>query len=154
MAKTLQEIFDGTLMHMREQRKIAYDRVESRCAYRTTDSKGKMLMCAVGCHIPYKAYDPRIEGAVIAQFFTISKTDLANQLKKDKRALALARALDAADIDCAPETLNLLATLQEAHDSLEIYNNKAFMPRFERPMKDIAHRYSLIYKSPKELRRV
>ena len=149
-----QQIYNRVLKHMRKQRKVSYDRRDGRCAYRARDVKGNVLMCAVGCLIPDEAYNPNMEGAIVAQFVDLPLRSVADILERDKRALALARALDTAKIGCDADTLKLLSQLQDTHDGLKIERGKAVMRQFELNMQSIAKRFKLTYTPPRSTRRV
>jgi hypothetical protein len=72
--KTLQQAFDHVVNHLRSQgkRSLLHPSDENypptktddtdTCAYRSQDGK---LMCAVGCLIDDKHYDPKIEGLAL-----------------------------------------------------------------------------------------
>lgn len=57
--KTRQEIFDGTVNHLRKQGVKSYDLISTRCFYRGPNG----TKCAVGWAIPDELYDPAIECA-------------------------------------------------------------------------------------------
>ena len=63
-----QAVFDKVVKHLLTQKRRSKDK--KRCAYRGEDG----AMCAVGCLISDKAYDPEIEG------FSISSLDVQEKL--------------------------------------------------------------------------
>lgn len=91
---TNQEIFNKAYIHLLTQN-IRTDNF----AYRTIDSNGNTLMCAIGCLIDDSAYDPSIE--------------YSNVYCKGVK-----RALNKSGIPTDDSTMDLLSLLQGIHDTV------------------------------------
>jgi hypothetical protein len=118
--KTEQEIFNKVWTHFfikNNPRAI----VENRCKYRTYNGN----KCAVGCLIPYKLYDPKIEGKAC----DVNSPD--NSLIEILKKLYIYKYID------------LLSELQSAHDQLGEKNKNKAKAAFKQRMIDIAKERNL-----------
>lgn len=118
MTMTRQQIFDTVVAHLRQQGRRSER--NGACAYRGEDG----AMCAVGCLIPDKLYDPAMEGAEI--YFS-PKSHIVDQV-----------LMSAGLYRFKP----FLAALQRVHDN--------FGPNlWESELEALAKQYDLIY-TPRE----
>lgn len=58
---TPQTIFDATVRHFAAQKVKSYDNVNAICRYRVHTGDGKVLKCAIGCHITDEEYSIDME---------------------------------------------------------------------------------------------
>lgn len=105
-----QEIFDKVWAGLSSQgwAKSMMRPGSQACAYRGALGR----KCAVGWLIPDQEYDPIMEGLPISWF-------LVERAEGRSRAMAFLKAIEAGGVDLSePGVLDLLESMQHAHDSL------------------------------------
>lgn len=134
--KTLQEIFDFGLNHIRTQGVLCMDD-KGNCLYRNAEGQA----CIVGGFIPEHLYDPMFDELVGCFQSATSyaqgdgeRADISNQFMDVLRSQKV-------DVDDG-QVVDLLAEMQLAHDAADDLAN------FETLMSDVAVTHSLDYKEP------
>ncbi len=134
--KTLQEIFDFGLNHIRTQGALCTDS-EGSCVYKNKQGQS----CIVGGFIPEELYDPLFD-ELVGSFQPAcryaqgdgERAEISNQFLNVLRSQKV-------DVD-DELVVNLLAEMQLAHDSADD------LAYFETLMSDVAVTHSLDYKEP------
>lgn len=118
-----QQFFDKTVAFLRTQGEAAVT-ANGACRYRTSPSEDRVLMCAVGCHIPDNVYSSGFEGVSASELLRVSND-----------VCALFGGVDRA----------LIEAMQLAHDDgLAVHGLHAF----EDQVENIAFDYGLKYITP------
>lgn len=126
---TNQEIFDKTVAHLRAQGEKAV-LPNGQCCYRT-EKDGKVLKCALGCHIPDDKYQFKFEGVALT---VGSENDNGSLLFRSFRNFMY-------DLGFTRENLELLRELQTVHDGVPV-------ERWEESFQSRAALFNLIYTPP------
>ena len=104
---TMQEQYDATVRHLRDQGRQSWDPVKEMCMYRAPDG----CMCAIGPMIPDALYDPSME--------TIGVCQLAQNPELQSALLG----------EDGLSSLELLVALQEVHDDPRNWSENRGMTR-------------------------
>ena len=119
---TMQEQYDATVRHLRDQGRQSWDPVKGMCMYRAPDG----CMCAIGPMIPDALYDPSME--------TIGVCQLAQNPELQSALLG----------EDGPSSLELLVALQEVHDDPRNWSeNRGMTRRMLNRLRKIAMRNEL-----------
>lgn len=124
--KSLQDVFDRVVTHLRTQGKRAYSDLFG-CMYRAPDG----TKCAVGCLIPDEVYNKTWEGmgvSVILQDLGTEGLGIFGMSPEDKGRLA-----------------TMLSELQQAHDSVLSWNVPGSPGSMAHKLAQIATDYDLTY---------
>ena len=115
---SLQEVFDKVSTHLLSQNKQAID-ASFHCQYKIKIDN-EVLMCAIGCCIPEKEYNPNLEGKTLWN-------------SKDVRAIL--------GLKMAPSEMeDMLSYLQSIHDS--------FLPKsWPKQLQKLEKRYNLVFQN-------
>jgi hypothetical protein len=132
--KTLQQIFDEGLNHIRTQGRASHDE-DGACMYRAPNGD----KCIVGGLIPDNAYDPVFDEQ--GDGTTVWMHLRPESLTRNR----FEAALKAAGIE-GNAALDLLCDMQRAHDSFS--GSGDFLTRFEARMQALAELRGLIYNPP------
>lgn len=115
---SLQEIFDKTVNHLRQQGEKATKDGGHSCQYRLVKN-GKTLKCAVGVHIPDEKYSANLENNPLYHGSGMIWKFLG-------------------DLGFSEQERYLLHQLQKAHDQYSKYH-------WEEEFESIAEKYNLVY---------
>ena len=113
-----QTVFDKAVKHLLTQKRRSHGK--RGCAYRAPDGD----MCAVGCLISDKAYDPKIEGLAVSDYYVLS-------------------VLAESGVPTYERMQALLTELQEVHDERPISLWKTYL-------QDLAKQHNLTWKDEHE----
>lgn len=126
-----QQIFDKVCNHLIKQGRIAS--MHGNCKYRTNTG----LKCALGCLIPKKKYDTKIEG------FTLQSEECSQSLLPGHQKLV--EILKSENI--STRSFPLLKSLQDVHDGsqnrLRGNDNRFNIPVLKKDLRRIAKKFWL-----------
>lgn len=126
---TKQQIFDKAAKHLLRQRKRAATKLGS-CRYRTKDG----ARCAIGCLIPKRLYNSRIEGLGAGSFVVPSVDSIFDPAPSRVMALAIGKK-----IGLRKAHRQLLIDLQNIHDDVHVKQWRA-------ELRDLARKHKLVQK--------
>lgn len=133
--KTLQEIFDFGLAHIRQQGEPCRGS-DGTCKYRNDEGQS----CIVGGFLTPETYLPEFDSVECGG---TSVYNLMDRLPSFRAAM-LAAGVDVADT----KVRNLLSWMQHCHDSAPL---SVFIPSFNGLMRKVANDFGLAYTEPKEV---
>ena len=127
-----QTIFTRVVKHLRKQGRKSELADGDTCAYRSPEG----LKCALGCLIPSRFYDPKMERIAIGPFVKAHKNSKRDKffngiLKKSGLNTNSSRIVD------------LLMSLQGVHD-------QNFVNGWENGLREVADTFGLVYKKAKK----
>lgn len=137
--KTLQEIFDFGLNHIRQQGMACVDADKGgTCAYRNAAGQS----CIVGGFFTAETYDPE---------FDQSDSGVTSVAQLVERCDAFNLALDEVGVDTEDsKVVNLLRGMQECHDGCASTFGDEFRQAFAVGMQRLADKLGLKYKPPSQ----